>query len=128
MSLWTFKCFLSEGGRDLIDDWYAELPYKAKAKLDKLIEHFRDNPHHQWGGNYLKALVGYDGILEIRFELLNVVYRPLGYFGPTRRDFTFLVGAREQGDGFVPRGAPDIAIERRAIIELDEDRAHECDF
>jgi hypothetical protein len=112
----------------LIDDWYAGLPHKAQAKLDNLIEHFRDNPHHKWGSNYLKPLVGYDGIFEIRFQLLNVLYRPLGYFGPKRGDFTFLVGAWEQGDEFVPRGAPDTAIERRAIIQLDEDRAHECDF
>lgn len=128
MPLWTFKCFLSQSGRDLIDDWYAELPHKAQAKLDNLIEHFRDNPHHKWGSNYLKPLVGYEAIFEVRFQMVNVLYRPLGYFGPQRADFTFLVGAREQGDDFVPRGAPDTASERREIIRLDEDRAHECDF
>src|SRR5438132_13951361 len=105
MPLWTFKCFLSEGGRDLIDDWYAELPPKAKAKFDNLLEHFRDNPHHKWGNNYLKALVGYDGIFEIRFQIQNVLYRPLGYFGPQRGNFAFLIGALEQGDRFVPPDA-----------------------
>ena len=128
MALWTFKCFLSQSGRDLIDDWYTGLPVKAQAKFDSLIEHFRDNPHHRWGSNYFKSLVGYEGIFEIRFQILNVVYRPLGYFGPHRNDFTFLIGAREQGDDWVPANAPAIAVQRRAIITMDENRAHECDF
>jgi hypothetical protein len=128
MSLWIFKCYCSEAGRDLIDPWYLDLPVKAQAKLDKLLEHFRDNPHHKWGGNYLQPLVGYEGIFEIKFQMLNVVYRPLGYFGPERRDFTFLIGAREQGDAFVPVDAPDRAVERRETVRRNGDRAHECDF
>src|SRR3989442_15894548 len=84
MPLWTFNCFLSERGRDLIDEWYGTLPDKAQARLDILIEHFRDNPHYKWGANWFKPLVGYDGIFEIRFQVENVLYRPLGYFGPAR--------------------------------------------
>ena len=126
--MWTFKCFVSENDRDLIDEWYAELPPKAQAKFDSLLEHFRDNPHHRWGGNYFQPLVGYESIFEIRFRVLNVLYRPLGCFGPRQRDFTFLVGAREQGDRFVPADAPTRAVERRGIIQANEDRAHECDF
>jgi hypothetical protein len=128
MALWTFKCFVSQSGRDLIDEWYSGLPTKAKVKLDSLLEHFRDNPHHKWGANYFKPLTGYDGIFEIRFQILNVLYRPLGYFGPQRGDYTFLIGAWEQGDDWVPEGAPDIAVKRRAIVIANEKRAHECDF
>lgn len=112
----------------MIDEWYAELPPKAQAKFDNLLEHFRDNPHHKWGSNYFKSLVGFDGIFEIRFQIMNVLYRPLGCFGPRREDFTFLMGAREQGDRFVPADAPARAVERQDVIRLHEDRAHECDF
>jgi hypothetical protein len=123
-----FKCFLSERGDDLIDEWYEEIGPKAQAKLDAILEHFRDTPNHMWGKKHFKQLVGYDGIYEIRFSVNNVVYRPLGFFGPERNEFTFLIGAREQGDEFIPRGAPNIAEQRKSIVLKERGRCHECDF
>jgi len=123
-----FKCYVDAGGDDVIDDWYNELPAKAQAKFDTLLEHFRDNPNTKWGSNHFKPLVGYDGIFEIRFQVLNVLYRPLGCFGPQQAEFTFLIGAREQGDRFVPPNALEQAVARKMTIRLDGNRAHECDF
>lgn len=128
MPLWTFKCFLSQSGEDLFDAWYQAQSDAAQAKLDVIVAHFRDKPHTKWGGNYFYPLTGYSGIFEIKFRVANVVYRPLGCFGPDRMDFTFLIGAREQGDEFLPQNAPDIAVKRMAIIQADRTRAHECDF
>lgn len=128
MRLWTFKCFLSEKGSDLFDLWYEGQSDAAKAKLDVIVEHFRDKPHTKWGGNYFFPLTGYDGIFEIKFRVANVLYRPLGCFGPERMQFTFLIGANEQGDEFVPLGAPEIAVQRRKILEADKGRARECNF
>lgn len=128
MPLWTFKCFISQNGQDLFDLWYAGLSDEAKAKLDVIVEHFRDKPHTKWGGNYFFPLTGYAGIFEIKFRVANILYRPLGCFGPERRDFTFLIGANEQGDQFVPLNAPLIASQRRDVIQADWSRARECDF
>ncbi|SRR6266446_4080297 len=126
--LWTFKCFLNARGVDLFDIWYNELSDQGQAKLDVIVEHFRDKPHTKWGGNYFFPLTGYSGIFEIKFRDANVVYRPLGCFGPDRRDFTFLIGAREQGDEFLPPNAPVIAMQRMEIIKAVRTRAHECNF
>ncbi len=129
MGLWTFKCYISENGRDLIGDWYSsELSPKAKAKFDTLLEHFRDTPHTKWGSSYLRPLTGYEGIFEICFQVLNVVYRPLGFFGADRYEFTFLIGAREHGDRFEPKTAPDTAQERMGDVLINKERAHECNF
>ena len=128
MALWVFKCFLSQTGQDLFDPWYRDLSEKGQAKLDVILEHFRDKPQTQWGGNYFFPLSGYSGIFEIKFRVANVVYRPLGCFGPDRMDFTFLIGAREQGDTFVPVNAPDLAFDRMQILKADRRRARECDF
>jgi len=128
MPLWTFKCFLSQANQDLFDLWYGAQSDAAKAKLDVIVEHFRDKPHTKWGGNYFFPLTGYSGIFEIKFRVANVLYRPLGCFGPDRMDFTFLIGANEQGDEFVPLNAPEIATQRMAVIKADRNRAHECDF
>ena len=76
--LWTFKCFLNARGVDLFDIWYNELSDQGQAKLDVVVEHFRDKPHTKWGGNYFFPLTGYSGIFEIKFRDANVVYRPLG--------------------------------------------------
>ena len=68
MALWTFKCFLSEQRRDLIDEWYQELPPAAQAKFDTLLEHLRDTPHAQWNSDIVCRLTDSDGIYEIRFH------------------------------------------------------------
>lgn len=128
MFLWTFKCFLSHAGQDVFDPWYGGLSGNAQAKLDVIVEHFRDKPQIKWGSNHFSPLTGYSGIFEIKFRVANVLYRPLGCFGPERMDFTFLIGANEQGDKFVPRNAPDIAFDRMGILKADRRRARECDF
>lgn len=106
---------------------YMNLPPKAQAKFDTIIEHLRDNPHTNWGG-YISPLTGHEGIFEIKFMSNRIVYRPLGCFGPDRHDFTLLIGAREHGDAFEPRNAPNIANDRRTVILQNGERAHECDF
>lgn len=128
MSLWNFKCYKSPAERDPIGDWYRDIPVGARAKFDVCLEYFRDNPQNLWGSERFKPLTNYDGIFEVRFAFKNILYRPLGYFGPDRHDFTFLIAAREQGDRFVPRNAPDLAIERKKQIERSEATANECCF
>jgi hypothetical protein len=128
MSLWTFKCFLSEQRRDIIDEGYQGLPSAAQAKFDTILEHLRDTPNGQWNSNIVCALTDSDGIYEIRFKVRNVLYRPLGFFGLNRYEFTLLVPAREQGDRFVPRNAISRAEERKRIVLQNKERACECDF
>jgi hypothetical protein len=128
MPLWTFKCFLSEQGEDVIDAWYAALPPAAQGKFDTILEHLRDTPHTQWNPNLVKSLTDSDGLFELRFKVRNVLYRPLGFFGPDRHEFTFLIPAREQGNTFVPRNAKDRAEERKQVVLRDRRRARECHF
>lgn len=112
----------------MINDWYYELPPGAQRKFDTILEHLRDTPHTQWSPHLVYPLTDSDGIYEIRFKVKNVLYRPLGFFGPKRHEFTLLVPAREQGDCFVPRNAKDLAEERKKVVLEDEGRAHECNF
>lgn len=127
MGLWTFKSFLTdsgEHGRDVINEWYADLPPVAQAKFHTILEQLRDLPQHLWPPSCVKPLE--QGILELRFKIRNVLHRPLGFFGPDRSEFTLLMPAREQGDEFVPRNALQIAIDRKDIVLADKGRAHEC--
>jgi len=60
---------------------------------------------------------------EIRFEVLKVQHRPLG-FRAAECVFTLIYCAVEQNDKFVPRNACAIALSRKAEIEADGSRCH----
>lgn len=120
---WLFKNFCDDKDRDIIAPEVARLVPKARAKFYERLNGFKDQPQHLWNGKRSKQLVGYPGLLEIRFLVANIQYRPIGFFGPNRNDFTFLIWATEQGDEFVPKTAPDTAAERRGIILQNSARA-----
>ena len=128
MAVWIFKGFLSESGRDLFQEWYEQLPERAQAKFDTILEYLRDTPHTQWSTTVVLPLSEAEGIFEIRFKIRNVLYRPLGCFGPGRGEFTFLVPAREHGNRFEPNNAIALAEARRTLVLKDKGRARECDF
>lgn len=128
MNQWVFKCYISEQEKDVMGHWYNDLPVKAQAKFDTILEYLRDTPHNEWGNNICKPVTGYKGIFEIRFQVRNVLYRPLGFFGKGHHEFIFVNPAREQGDEFIPRNAPEIAVERMKKILTNEATSHECCF
>ena len=128
MALWIFKGFLSESGRDIFQEWYEQLPARAQAKFDTILEYLRDTPHTQWFTIVVLPLSEAEGIFEIRFKIRNVLYRPLGCFGPGRGEFTLLVPAREHGNRFEPTNAIALAETRRILVLKDKGRAGECNF
>jgi len=128
MALWTFKCFLAEQRRNIMGDWYEELPIAARAKFDTMLEQLRDTPNSRWNPKMVCQLTDSDSIYEIRFKIRNVLYRPLGFFGPNRHEFTFLVPAHEQGDRFVPRNAISLAEQRKIIVLHNKESVCECTF
>ena len=111
----------------MIDEWFTRLPAGARAKLRTIIQTFRDTPRPQWNPHIIYPIHGdpYRGLYEIKFRGKNVVYRPLGFFGPARHEFTLVMPAREQGNEFIPRNAPDIAVQRINIVLRDHRSAHE---
>lgn len=130
MTQWIFKCFLTEHGRDVIDERYSGLSPGAQARFRVIIQHLRDTPQRQWNPNIVSPIKGtrYKGLYEIRFQVRNVLYRSLGFFGPKRGNFTLLMPAREQGNEFIPRHALDTAVERMKVVLRDKGRTHECGF
>jgi hypothetical protein len=123
MRIWTLKGFVTESGRDEVLDWYRALPANARAKFKSIMQRLVDQPHEFWSPPVVKPLTGFAGIYEIRFRSKDVVYRPLGFFGPEQNEFTFLKPATERDDDFDPKNAPQIALERKNIIMSDEERA-----
>ena len=107
-------------GRSPIEDWLEdrrEVPVKAKAKIDRVLLQLSATP--LWVRPLASNLDDYPGIVEIRILYLNVQYRLLGFRGPFDQQFTLLLPAKEQGDTFNPRNAPEMAQNRMEIVKSD---------
>jgi hypothetical protein len=122
MSFWKFKDYLDQAGGNEIRGWLDALSKKARIKIDQRIRHLENVRHFHQEPQYIKKLVGYEGIYEIRIVFAGDQYRPLGCYGPERGEFTLLIGAFEIGDRFDPKDAPDKAVERMTIILKDGSR------
>jgi hypothetical protein len=63
---------------------------------------------------------GWGGLYELRIVFSGVQYRPFGFYGPGRGQFTLLVGSLEKGK--VPTSTLKVANERRRIVTADPSR------
>ena len=122
-------CFLSDGGKDVIRDWYDEQASEVQAEFDVALSYLREQPPAQWVRPSFGTLTGKcAGLGEIRFKANKVQYRPIGFFGPERMQFTLLLCAIEKGGKFIPKNTCDTAQKRKAIVLKNKERADECDF
>lgn len=122
MKEWTFKIF-GEKKSD-VDDWINGLSSKARARMDTIIAYMEITK--DWTKTkYFSPLTGHRGINEIKFIVQSIQYRPLGCYGPGDKEFTILIGAKEQGDRFNPKNAPLIAENRRNDILDRREQTHE---
>lgn len=123
---WEFFDFQSERGENEILRWLnsSQVPKAARAKINARIislQGFSVFPEQ-----YFSAYRGWDGIYELRIVFAGVQYRPLGFYGPGRRQFSLLVGGIEKGK--IPRQLLEVANERRAIVKGDHQRVVRHDF
>lgn len=117
---------MSERGENLVRRWLDDLPKKASIKIDIRLRYLENVQYLHLEPQYIKQMVGYEGIYEIRVVMGNVQYRPLGCYVPTERgQFALLVGAIEKGDRLEPKEACELAEERKRIITFNRSRL--CD-
>ncbi len=123
---WTFLNFLDARGQNVIKAWLAELPAKARAKINARLLHLQAEEH--WSPPYVKPITGYMDIYEIRVIRQNIQYRPLGFHGPQKGEFTLVIGAIEQGDRIYPPGAFATAVSRSNAVRTGQSQTCEHDF
>jgi hypothetical protein len=49
-----------------------------------------------WPEQYVSSLKGWPDLVELRVVHAGVQYRPLGFYGPERREFTLVLGTKEK--------------------------------
>jgi hypothetical protein len=117
--MWTFYDFLEERGANPIRQWLDSLPAKARAKINTRILFLMAQA--VWPEQYVSALTGWPELIELRVVHANVQYRPLGFYGPGRREFTLVWGAVEKGS--IPNRILEAAdANRKLVLATDRDR------
>lgn len=97
-----------------VGQWYNAQNGKVQAAFDQRLRHLQQMQSYEWRKPYTKQLSGgCDGLVEIRFNADRVQHRPLGFYGPSRLEFTILLCAIERGGRFEPRDACNIALRRK---------------
>ena len=79
-----------------------------------------------WPEQYVSALVGWPGLVELRVGSAGSQYRPLGFYGPRRREFTIVLGAIEKGK--LPSRVLEVADGNRKVVLADGSRICEHEF
>jgi len=124
MAVWTFYDFLDSRGVNLIRQWLDTLPDKARAKINTRILFMRAIP--VWPEQYVSALKGWPELVELRVVSAGSQYRPLGFYGPQRHEFTLVLGAVEKGR--LPSRILEAADENRKIVLAGRGRTCKHEF
>jgi hypothetical protein len=120
MAAWTIYDYVGADGNNEIRAWIDSLPIAAQVKIDTIIRHLEAKVI--WPPQYVSDRKDCAEIYELRIVSSGVQYRPLGYFGPQRREFTILLGAVEKGGELEPRAFCIIATRRRGIANGNKHR------
>jgi hypothetical protein len=123
--MWTFYDFLEERGVNPIRQWLESLPDKARAKINTRILFLM--AQMVWPEQYVSSLTGWPELVELRVVHANVQYRPLGFYGPGRREFTIVLGSVEKGS--LPNRILEAAdVNRKLILATGRNRIREHEF
>jgi hypothetical protein len=116
--------YISPQGRNVIADWYAGLQTQEQSDFKALMRILAKT--HQWHGGAYKPLgKQYLGLGELRFYSEKKAYRVIGYFGPSRGQFTMLIGCFHKQRVYTPASALDTALRRKRFLERGEGSVHE---
>ena len=127
MPLWTFRDYVNRRGDNEIHEWLnsRHVPKKAKAAINARLVTLRGFP--EFPENYVSAYKGRPGLFELKIRYAGAQYRPFGFYGPGRQEFTLLIGAIEK-DGTIAPSLLDSAEKKREIVNNDTSRAIPHDF
>jgi hypothetical protein len=124
MNVWVFFDFFSERGENEIHRWLnGGMPKTAKAKINARIAALQGFP--LFPEQYISSYTGWP-LLELRIVSNGVQYRPFGFYGPGRGQFSLLIGGVEKGK--IPKQLLEAANERRKLVISDPSRVRRHDF
>lgn len=123
---WGFRSFVSDRRESAVRVWYNGQAPQVQAKFDTTLKYLRDRP--SWDRPYVGILHGEcEGLIEIRLKVKRVQYRPLGFYGPLKMEFTILFFATERDGALDPPTACSIALGRKTLV-LGNREENSCEW
>ena len=122
MARWWMNTYVSSTERVAFTEWCKEQSKRCRMKVLRRMAQLSDLPQDKWEAPphypYAKRLKGDGkGLWEIRLLVEHKQIRPIGYFGPGKNDYTFLIGAEEKDGEFIPKNALATAQKRKKSIK-----------
>lgn len=126
MRTWLFFDFVTERRENDIHRWLnsSQVTKAAKVKINARIAALQGFP--LMPEQYISAYETWPGLVELKIVCDGAQYRPLGFYGPARGQFTLLVGGIEKGR--IPRRLLEVANERRKVVMANAGRVVPHDF
>jgi hypothetical protein len=126
------KCYTDETGRDVIGEWYAAQDEIIRGDFVGVIQILENVQRAQYDETIFKSLTKRAaskcvGLAEILIDRDARHYRVLGFRGPGGSDFTMVYAFYKNE---IPKYGEPCAesLRRKAEVEIDHGRSHECDF
>ena len=120
--MWTLKSYVENSGSDVIQLWHetysGKRHLKARVRLYVATKYLQQQPLAGWNGPYFHFLKGTKGLGRIGFDVGNIAYRLIGFFGPGPHEFSFLTFAEEHDDEYLPKGCKERAVSRMNSLVL----------
>lgn len=113
----------------VVSSWWAGLPLPTQFRFKEAFRTLEQVQQPSW--DEMKKLEGKcAGLLEIRLRctIQKVQWRPIGFYGPGKRQFTVVCVARMQGNGFDPPNTCKTAQALRSQVEANANLSVEVSY
>jgi hypothetical protein len=130
MALWRFFDYITEGGENLINDWYTVQDPEVQAQFDAtlLILSATENWEDERVEEFKPLERQHAGLGEIIFHINAIApgarrphrrrFRPVGIWPTTvYREFILLLGCEKRGRQYIPHDAFGMALTHKAALE-----------
>lgn len=115
LSRWKFRCMLTNRGICAIKPWLMRLSVRARANLDRTVEHLSLQPSQKWSRPDASPIGNHIYVIRFRDEN-GVQHRIFGHFsckGTPDASFVMTLEGYEKGDVYYPVEYKKTASERR---------------
>ena len=119
--MWMFRDYLDAAGSNVMREWLDSIPLEAAQKIDQRILYLSVAP--TWPPQFVSAITNWPDLFELRVVFGGNQYRPIGFHGPERRQFTIVHAVIEKRK--LQKHVLRTAMERRQVV-IDDPKTRSC--
>jgi hypothetical protein len=130
LPLWVIRGYIGASGRDVFAEELRDQDKLVRVEFTAVLNGLVYQPIEWWirPAGFDRLSGKYRELGKLRFKVKGVQHRPLGFFGPGMRVFTFVAWATERDGKFDPRDVRDTALDRMKTVKADTERCRALDY